>query len=300
LSHHASLVLIDGCNECTVVMSDPKTAVYATFVMTVIGDEDPTRAIWPSCPATGWSAGVHKLTSFANGNPLTTPDNVSTRCTEIPGALCIEVHRPKWLGSGFVAANGYADLTPGHSNTPFPWLWFGEFPSNVPLALQPTPLGPQYRNNFSSESPGATVFSSFESMSPTLRQEHWGVHGGQPEPKTCMKKHPNDVVCRSENVMSERNYPCDSEIIVYFGNTSGDLNATGESAFKRQLFYCMIAQALVIKQNIEETRSQNRFGTLVWQLNEIWPTGGWGSLEYGNPRFPGQVLGGRWKPLHHW
>lgn len=29
-------------------------------------------------------------------------------------------------------------------------------------------------------------------------------------------------------------------------------------------------------------------------------TGGWGSIEYGNPKFPGQVIGGRWKPLQHW
>ena len=36
----------------------------------------------------------------------------------------------------------------------------------------------------------------------------------------------------------------------------------------------------------------------MWQLNEIWPTGGWGSIEYGTP-VPGQVIGGRWKPLHH-
>lgn len=27
--------------------------------------------------------------------------------------------------------------------------------------------------------------------------------------------------------------------------------------------------------------------------------GGWGSLEYGTPNFPGQVIGGRWKPLHY-
>ena len=27
-------------------------------------------------------------------------------------------------------------------------------------------------------------------------------------------------------------------------------------------------------------------------------TGGWGSLEYGTP-VSGQVVGGRWKPLHH-
>lgn len=40
-------------------------------------------------------------------------------------------------------------------------------------------------------------------------------------------------------------------------------------------------------------------GTVTWQLNEIWPTGGWGSVEYGTP-VKGQVIGGRWKPLHHW
>jgi beta-mannosidase len=36
-------------------------------------------------------------------------------------------------------------------------------------------------------------------------------------------------------------------------------------------------------------------------LNEIWPTVGWGSLEYGPPAgfTPGQVMGGRWKPLHY-
>lgn len=29
------------------------------------------------------------------------------------------------------------------------------------------------------------------------------------------------------------------------------------------------------------------------------PTGGWGSIEYGNPAMPGQILGGRWKPLQY-
>jgi hypothetical protein len=38
---------------------------------------------------------------------------------------------------------------------------------------------------------------------------------------------------------------------------------------------------------------------MIWQFNEIWPTGGWGSIEYGAPNIPGQVLGGRWKPLHY-
>ena len=53
-----------------------------------------------------------------------------------------------------------------------------------------------------------------------------------------------------------------------------------------------------MKANIESRRVQNEFGIIIWQYNEIWPTGGWGSIEYGSER-PGQVTGGRWKPLHH-
>lgn len=40
-------------NECTVVMIDPATAIYATFVIATVADEDTSRAVWPSCPATG-------------------------------------------------------------------------------------------------------------------------------------------------------------------------------------------------------------------------------------------------------
>merc|ERR1711935_658414 len=75
----------------------------------------------------------------------------------------------------------------------------------------------------------------------------------------------------------------------------------GEQAFKKQLWQCMVGQALLIKQNIETRRSKNEFGIIVWQFNEIWPTGGWGSIEYGTAGWTkGQVLGGRWKPLQYW
>ena len=46
----------------------------------------------------------------------------------------------------------------------------------------------------------------------------------------------------------------------------------------------------MISTQVEGSRSRNELGHLVWQLNEVWPTGGWGSLEYG----------GRWKPHHYW
>ena len=143
---------------------------------------------------------------------------------------------------------------------------------------------------------GAVVMSSFESMSPTLAPEHWGLHAGQPS-DTCTGGFASK--CEGPNVMAERNYPCDSLIDVYFGQRDDSyFNQTGEAVFKKQLYQCMLSQALEIKSNIETRRSQNQLGCIVWQYNEIWPTGGWGSIEYGTP-VEGQVLGGRWKPLQY-
>ena len=63
----------------------------------------------------------------------------------------------------------------------------------------------------------------------------------------------------------------------------------------------MIGQMLVMKSEIEAKRSQNIWGTIFWMFSEIWPTGGWGSIEYGpSPELTsGQVEGGRWKPLQY-
>lgn len=167
------------------------------------------------------------------------------------------------------------------------------FNANIPINVNTYPTGLTYQNVFASEF-GCVSMSSFESMAPTLAKEHWALHAGQPA-DSC----PNgfEKVCTGDNVMAQRNYPCDNIIQVYFG--AMDLNVTGEYYFKKALWQCMIGQALNIKSNIETRRSGNQFGTLVWQYGEIWPTGGWGSIEYATPR-PGQVIGGRWKPLHHW
>ena len=42
---HPSIVVWDGCNECRVKMGTA-TDIYATFVMTVVAQEDKTRAVW--------------------------------------------------------------------------------------------------------------------------------------------------------------------------------------------------------------------------------------------------------------
>ena len=78
--------------------------------------------------------------------------------------------------------------------------------------------------------------------------------------------------------------PCDNLILGYFGASKsayGGLDDVGEAAFQRQLWQCMISQALAMDSDISARRSTNAFGIVTWQLNEIWPTGGWGSLEYG-------------------
>ena len=89
-------------------------------------------------------------------------------------------------------------------------------------------------------------------------------------------------------------------VLTIEGTPAAELDTVGTFAFQKQLWLCMAAAALKVKSQVETYRGANIFGLLVWQLNEIWPTGGWGSLEYGYPTADGsQVLGGRWKPLHY-
>ena len=64
LSHHPSIVIWDGCNECG------GQDIYASFVMTTVAQEDKSRVVWPSCPSAGWASGVHTLYGLPNGYPL--------------------------------------------------------------------------------------------------------------------------------------------------------------------------------------------------------------------------------------
>jgi len=180
-----------------------------------------------------------------------------------PGNPNFETHGPYQHGNGFKTV----DDSDGALHL---------FQANVPPNLRVgTSTGVTLPGVFASEF-GCVGMSSFESMSVTLSAEHWSLH---------------------TPAMAQRNYPCDNIIEVYWGKQNLDLS--GEGPFKRQLYQCLIGQALELKSDIEVRRSTNEFGTVTWQLNEIWPTGGWGSIEYGTP-VPGQVIGGRWKPLHHW
>lgn len=88
--------------------------------------------------------------------------------------------------------------------------------------------------------------SSFESMSATLSKVYWGLHS---------------------KPMYHRNYGCERWIYSYFRTIN--LNQTGAAAFQRQLYFCMLGQALFLKAQVEGWRANNIWGLLLWQYNEV-------------------------------
>jgi beta-mannosidase len=272
LSAHPSIVLWSGCNECT--YGGGSMDIYESFVMQTVAYEDDTRAVWPSSPsAFGWKTGVCTLDGRPNGNPLQVQNDTGRT---------LETHGPY--------QRGYSATYPGVNSM----LTANTYETHIPPIFREHDTGPMFRNVFVSEF-GASVSSSFESMSALLPENSWSLHGGSPA-DSCGQLIGQVNVCNGTNSMAERNYPCDNRIQAFFGNVS--LDSVGRRNLEQQLFQCMMAQTLWMKGQIEIMRSSNTFGTLIWQLNENWPTGGWGTIEYGPSRIlKGQLVGGRWKPL---
>ena len=152
-----------------------------------------------------------------------------------------ETHGYYQHGEGFKTVNSGATLQ--------------SFSPNVPPSM-PAPFlgGPQCPGTFASEF-GAVAMSSFESMSPTLAAEHWGLHAPP---------------------MTERNYAADNFLTSYTNIAWPEAfdNQTGAAVFQKQLYYAMLGQALFVKSDIEGRRGQNSWGVITWQFGEVWPTGG--------------------------
>ncbi|KAG8458642.1 hypothetical protein KFE25_008439 [Diacronema lutheri] len=313
-SHHPAIVGWVGCNEC-----DPTGGEYVRTALSTVAREDGSRPIWPASPSAGWEAGVHPLSSLPNGAPL-----VARSLAPLDGARAIEIHGPYLHGSGWPAVN-QVPVAPG-SNEPVLALFDPMIPLPLPAPGADAPVVECATNGTFVSEFGVAAFSSFRSHAPTLRAEHWGIHGGgraadctQPDRTTpfwlrcAARANASEPAAggaagaRAEaahNPMAERNYPCDALLVSFFGLSATQLDAAGESAFRSQLFLCGLAQALALHGLVSAHRSANIFGSLIWQLNEIWPTGGWGTLEYSatdtQPGTAGQLLGGRWKAAHHW
>lgn len=83
-------------------------------------------------------------------------------------------------------------------------------------------------------------------------------------------------------------------IVSLFGNKSSisvtNFSDVDEKNFRRVIYLSQMSQTFCIKTIIEELRrGENTFGSIIWQLNDVWQASSWGSLDYG----------GRWRALHH-
>lgn len=208
----------------------------------VLAEEDQSRAVRAASPSIGFGAGVSTLTDFPSGGEL------MKRHSGPPNPVG-ERHGPYNKGvDGWASVNG-AGQPPKPPN-----------PSINASATTLAQIEPAYATGavvpgyFVSET-GATTMSSFESMSATLSEDNWGLHSPP---------------------MFERNYACDRWIYSFFRLIN--LNETGAPAMQRQIYFCLFGQALYMKQQIEGWRSGNIWGLLIWQYNEVWPTGGWVSV----------------------
>ena len=184
LSTHPSIVIWDGCNEC-----NPNQGQIGTTVMTIVTSEDSSRAIWPSCPAAGWSSGVNRLSSLPNGKVLKpAASSMEGRLLSQVGALgSIETHGPYQHGDGWPAVNGDESLD--------------LFDPMLPLPLNPrAAIGLGHPNTFTSEF-GSVGWSSWESVNPTISSSHWALHGGA-EKANCSGGFQSK--CTPNNVMAQR------------------------------------------------------------------------------------------------
>ena len=228
-------------------------------------------------PVSGWG-----MASMDTVWPPATPLPVRAA----PAECLVETHGPYTGGRGWPAVNSGN----GSVVVPFDAATPPHFPAAAAAGQPAWPaLGLRLPGLFKSEF-GATSFSSFESLSATLSgPRNWGAHAP---------------------AMYWRSYSQDSIVASFFGGPGAgaavNMSVVGDAAvFARQLLLSQLAAALLVKSEVETQRSGNYFGTMLWQLGEIFPTGGWGSLEYAHTTAStlstgGQVRGGRWKPLHYW
>ena len=292
LSHHPSIVMWSACNEC-----GGGGGSYDSIVMPIVAGVDRSRPIWPSSPSAGWAGGVDRLTARPNGKRLVhasdwgkQPDPPS-RPRRYPFTL--ESHGPysgmlnPYSAGGAQMPYVNASMLPQQGRTPSEACNVIKCPdggcTNTQVcswyASPDDHVGPGFVGWFRSEF-GANAWSSFESMAAQLPSDAWSM---------------------SSSASSHRNWNVSNVINTYFGDkaVAVGMRQSGAAAFQRQLYQSMVSQLLFMKVAVEAWRSTNVFGTIFWMYNEVWPTGGWGSIEYGPADAPGQVAGGRWKPLQY-
>jgi hypothetical protein len=225
------------------------------------------------------------------GSMVLYPPNSTLEPLGVPLDNFREQHGPYVGGGGWPTCNG-------HGSPPSP------YDASLPPSLARATGGGASKGSgagapgqFTSEF-GVGQIASFEIMAPTLSPTFWGMHGGSHPADACTAGFAH--VCSGGNAMAQRNYACDDAWATYYPNASRmtvGIGGSGAESFSAQLYLCQLATALKLKGLVEFHRSLNLFGLLTWQLTEMWPTYGWGSLEYSSGE--GSVTGGRWKPSHY-
>ena len=132
LSVHPSVLIWEGCNECQVIM-DSSSDIYAKLILKVVVEEDKSRSVRPSSPASRWKSGVRKLDSLPTGD----------------GRVTIE---------SFAGLEVYGDYSPSSKNSPMRPL--------IPSLFEESPTGPRSQNTFAPEFGSAT----FPRSSPCRRR----------------------------------------------------------------------------------------------------------------------------------
>ena len=133
--------------------------LYIQFAMEVVAAEDKTTAIWPSCPSSGWRAGVNRLTGYPSAQPLAM------------GGHTLDLHGPYYKGctSAFVPSDGcYGE----EAADPFkvdPVMLVNQ--TIWPPWGESGPIGVALPGTVYSEY-GFSVMSSFESMSAIIFSRH--------------------------------------------------------------------------------------------------------------------------------
>ena len=96
---------------------------------------------------------------------------------------------------------------------------------------------------------GANSWPSFESISPQLPQDQWGL---------------------DSSAAKHRNWNVTNIIEGFFGLPAARaMHETGEAVFKRQLYQSLIAQMLYLKTMIQAWRSTNIMISIWWMYNEL-------------------------------
>lgn len=259
LSHHPSIAAWTGGNE----MYQPLEKALDR-ILTEIASHDKSRPVWPASPGCGWLSGVDPLSARPCGarNPGQAPNVGSVLCAtaaSIAGDLPPLQSIPN--GNSKLPAGVPMVRPPG---PPYPLEFHGPYsmPSDAVMptkwpkrevndgaegpGTRPVFTGPNAAPGFFISEFGCSVWQSFESMSGTLSPGNWGMV----TPATG----------------GNRNHG-PGAMVQMFGAAAVNVTATGEKAFKRQLYQSMVAQMLLMKAHIEALRSSNVFGTSFWMFN---------------------------------